>query len=72
MLGIFALFPPAEPAQAGDIGPGGAMALAAGDKQLRTGYAVDGDTLDTWIYGQQVAVGIVGLWAPQGNTACGN
>ncbi|HEY3062089.1 MAG TPA: PQQ-dependent sugar dehydrogenase, partial [Chloroflexota bacterium] len=59
------------------IGPGGAMALAPGPKEVR-GFVrvVDADTLDVNIQdaqgqSQRVAVGLVGIQAPQGNTACG-
>jgi glucose/arabinose dehydrogenase/PKD repeat protein/endonuclease YncB( thermonuclease family) len=59
------------------IGPGGAMALAAGPHEIH-GFVrvVDGDTLDVNITdakgeSQRVAVGLVGLQAPLGNTDCG-
>src|SRR6266540_362546 len=59
------------------IGPGGAMALAPGPQEVR-GFVrvVDGDTLDVNIkdpqgQSQRVAVGLVGMQAAQGNTACG-
>jgi hypothetical protein len=45
-----------ERAAAGYIGPGGAMAVGAGPKELHgTFYNVDGDTLDAWIDNQRVA-----------------
>jgi len=32
---------------------------------------IEGDTFETWIDGQQVGIGILGLDVPQANTACG-
>jgi glucose/arabinose dehydrogenase/PKD repeat protein/endonuclease YncB( thermonuclease family) len=68
---------PPTPADAQHIGPGGAMALAPGPKDVR-GFVrvVDADTLDVNIKDadgqtQRVAVGLVGVQAPQGNTDCG-
>ena len=59
------------------IGPGGAMALSPGPKEVH-GFVrvVDADTLDVNILdaqgqSQRVAVGLIGVQAPQGNTACG-
>ncbi len=59
------------------IGPGGAMALGPGPQEIR-GFVrvVDADTLDVSIRDpqgdtQRVAVGLVGVQAPQGNTDCG-
>src|SRR5947209_14554975 len=59
------------------IGPGGAMALAAGPHQVN-GFirVVDADTLDVNItdatgQSQRVAVGLVGVQSPMPNTDCG-
>src|SRR6266851_9526102 len=54
------------------IGPGGALAVGVGAKELHgTFYNVDGDTLDAWIDNQRVPVGLVGVRTPMGNTDCG-
>jgi len=54
------------------VPPGGAAPPGSGPVDIE-GFVrvVDGDTLDAWINGQRVAVGLVGLTAPQGNTDCG-
>ncbi len=71
-LATFALVEQPQPADAGHIGPGGALAINRGPKEIR-GFVrvIDGDTLDVNIDGQRVAVGLVGVRAPQGNTECG-
>jgi glucose/arabinose dehydrogenase/endonuclease YncB( thermonuclease family) len=71
LLGVVAAMEPPQTARAGQIGPGGALAVSPGPKELTRGYAVDGDTIAAWIEGQQVAIGLVGVWTPQGNTPCG-
>ena len=71
LLGLVGGILPPQTARAGQIGPGGAMALTPGPKELTRAYAVDGDTIAAWIEGQQVAIGLVGVWTPQGNTPCG-
>jgi glucose/arabinose dehydrogenase/endonuclease YncB( thermonuclease family) len=71
-LATFALVEQPQPADAGHIGPGGALAIKRGPKEVR-GFVrvIDGDTLDVNIDGQRVAVGLIGVRAPQGNTECG-
>ncbi|HLO28815.1 MAG TPA: NPCBM/NEW2 domain-containing protein, partial [Anaerolineales bacterium] len=32
---------------------------------------VDGDTIETWIDGKQVGIGLIGITTPMGNTKCG-
>ena len=32
---------------------------------------IDGDTLEVYIDGRQTAIGVIGIKAPRGNTACG-
>jgi len=54
------------------IGPGGADAIGPGPADVRGFVNVaDGDTLDAWIRGQRIAVGLLGITTPMGNTACG-
>jgi endonuclease YncB( thermonuclease family) len=71
-LAAFALVEQPQPADAGRIGPGGALAVKRGPKEVR-GFVrvIDGDTLDVNIDGQRVAVGLLGVRAPQANTECG-
>src|SRR5215213_1704935 len=33
--------------------------------------AIDGDTLETWINGSRVGIGVLGISAPAGNSECG-
>lgn len=72
ILGVVALFERPQSAVAQYIGPGGAFALSSGPKEVHGFvHAVDGDTLDMWLEGQRVAVGLSGVWTPMGNTDCG-
>jgi endonuclease YncB( thermonuclease family) len=54
------------------IGPGGADAAGPGSADVR-GFVrvIDGDTMDVIIRGHRVAVGLLGVQAPMGNTDCG-
>lgn len=52
---------------AGDAPPAGSGTKTTGPSVR----ALDGATLDTTIDGQQVAVHLVGIDVPQGNTPCG-
>jgi glucose/arabinose dehydrogenase/endonuclease YncB( thermonuclease family) len=71
-LGAFFVFDQPTQVQADRIGPGGALAVKRGPKDLR-GYVrvIDGDTLDVYLDGQRVPVGVIGVRTPQGNTDCG-
>ncbi len=71
-LGAFFVFEQPSQVEAQHIGPGGALAIKRGNKDLR-GYVrvIDGDTLDVTIDGQRVPVGLIGVRTPQGNTDCG-
>src|SRR5262245_48077819 len=74
LLAALAVWPvgPAPGAKAEPAPPGGAPAPGSGDREV-AGYVrvIDGDSLEPKIDGQRVAVGLIGLEAPQGNTACG-
>ena len=63
---------PAPGLQLGGVPPGGAPAPGSGPRQI-AGYirVIDGDTVEAWIDGKRVAIGILGVDAPQGNTDCG-
>src|SRR5262249_41425047 len=72
LLVVVAIVQTAAPVAAGRVGPGGALAVSPGPKELHgTFYNVDGDTLNAWIEDEQVPVGLVGVRTPMGNTDCG-
>jgi len=63
---------PPSPVTAASVPPGGAPPPGSGTKTSGPFVRViDGMTIDTYIDGQQVGIHLVGISAPQGNTACG-
>ncbi|MGI8549495.1 MAG: PQQ-dependent sugar dehydrogenase, partial [Dehalococcoidia bacterium] len=62
----------AAPILAQALSPSGAPPAGSGSIDLK-GFvrAVDGDTLDVLINGNQVTIGLIGIAAPMGNTPCG-
>src|SRR4051794_2609609 len=72
LLAVIGIIEAPQRAAAQYIGPGGALAVSPGPKEVKgNGYAVDGDTINAYIEGQQVAIGLIGVRTPMGNTACG-
>ena len=59
-------------AQAPTVPPGGAPPPKSGGIQVR-GYirVIDGDTVETYVKGNQVGIGLLGIDAPEVNTPCG-
>ncbi len=54
------------------IGPGGAPPAGSGPVDI-AGFVrgIDGDTMETWIDGSRVGIGLIGINVPEGNTTCG-
>ena len=52
-------------------GPSGAPAQGRGTVDVPGVRVITGDTLESWIDGHRVGIGLLGVRAPQGNTACG-
>ncbi len=59
-------------AQSPPVAPPGAPVLGSGPVRVK-GYVrvIDGDTIEAQIRGRRVGIGLIGIAAPQGNTACG-
>jgi glucose/arabinose dehydrogenase/endonuclease YncB( thermonuclease family) len=70
-LGMLLLLVPTA-AHGQRAGRGGAPAAGSGAVDL-TGFVrvIDGDTIETRINGKRVGIGLLGIDAPTGNTACG-
>jgi glucose/arabinose dehydrogenase/endonuclease YncB( thermonuclease family) len=74
VLGSFlaSVTPDSLSAAAATVPPGGAPPPGSGTKTSSPVVRViDGMTIDTYINGQEVGIHLVGINAPQGNTACG-
>ncbi|HEY3063643.1 MAG TPA: hypothetical protein VGL99_32120, partial [Chloroflexota bacterium] len=70
-LGLVVMLLPA-PIAAQRVGPGGAPGPSASGIDLTAPVRViDGDTIETWIDGKRVGIGLVGVSAPMANTNCG-
>ncbi|MEZ4569725.1 MAG: PQQ-dependent sugar dehydrogenase [Thermomicrobiales bacterium] len=54
------------------LGPGGAPPAGSGPIDI-AGFvrAIDGDTMETWINGSQVGIGVLGIDVFEANTVCG-
>ena len=51
---------------------GGAPVAGSGSVEIAGPVRViDGDTIEAFIHGRRVGVGLIGIDAPMGNTACG-
>src|SRR3954447_24970275 len=63
---------PGSAVHAQSVPAGGAPPVGSGSVET-TGFirGIDGDTLETQLLGQQSAIGLIGITAPPGNTACG-
>jgi glucose/arabinose dehydrogenase/endonuclease YncB( thermonuclease family) len=62
----------AQAQQAEGVPPGGAPPPGSGPRDTPDFIRViDGDTVEVWLDGKQVGVGLIGIDAPQGNTPCG-
>ena len=60
------------PLSAQRVGPGGAPAAGSGPIDVTAPIRViDGDTMETWIDGKRVGIGLVGVETPKANTPCG-
>ena len=74
LLGLVSLCFVLGPAPAGAqrVGPGGAPPVGSGPVDV-TGFVrvIDGDTIEAYIGGKRAGIGLIGLDAPMGNTACG-
>jgi len=55
-------------ARGAQVAPAGGSAPVELEGYVR---AVQGDTLDARMSNRRVPIGIIGIWAPQGNTPCG-
>src|SRR6185436_12613298 len=54
------------------VGPGGAPPQSTKPIDLQGPIRViDGNTIETWIDGKRVGIGLVGVEAPMANTNCG-
>jgi len=76
LLGLLSLFlilglGPA-PAGAQRVEPGGAPPAGSGPIDV-SGFVrvIDGDTVEAYLGGKRVGIGLIGVDAPRGNTACG-
>jgi glucose/arabinose dehydrogenase/endonuclease YncB( thermonuclease family) len=60
------------PVRAQRVEPGGAPPAGSGAVEA-SGFirVIDGDTIETWIDGKRVGIGLIGTSAPMGNTDCG-
>src|SRR5215204_3587945 len=59
-------------ADAQRVPPGGAPPAGSGPKQTASSIRViDGDTIETWLDGQQTGIGIIGINAARANDQCG-
>jgi len=59
-------------ADAQRVPPGGAPVAGTGTKQTKSNIRViDGDTIETWLDGQQSGVGLIGINAARANAQCG-
>jgi endonuclease YncB( thermonuclease family) len=61
----------AGPGVAGDLPPAGAPPPGSGSIELPWARVIDGDTLEAWIGGSRVGIGLIGVQAPRLNSACG-
>jgi glucose/arabinose dehydrogenase len=71
LIALFGWLAPSG-AQTSVVSAPGAPALGSGPVRV-SGYVrvIDGETIEAQIRGRRVAIGLIGIAAPQGNTACG-